>query len=568
VLASVNGDIINMKKHLLLLLLLPVLFTCAHKSQYATIIRNGLIYDGRGGQPFKGDIALNADTIAAMGNLTTASADVTVDARGLAVCPGFINMLSQADAALLQDGRSQSDIRQGVTLEVMGEGWSMGPLNARTKKQLEGGQTDIKYPVAWNSLGQYLTYLEKKGVSCNVASFVGATTVRMCVVGEDNRAPTAGELDSMRLLVRQAMQQGAMGVSSSLIYAPAFFAKTPELIALCQEAAKYHGMYISHMRSEGNKLDEAVEELLTIAKEAHIAAEIYHLKAAGKGNWGKMDGVIKRVEQARAAGLRITANMYTYTAAGTGLTACFPPALQDGGFGALRKRLQDPAVRAATVQAMHTDARDWESYYYGVGSPDNILLLGFKQDSLKKYTGKTLAEVAKLRGTSPEETALNLVVQDSTRVETAYFLMNEQNVQKQLTLPWMSFGSDEGSMAPEGVFLKSNPHPRAYGNFARVIGKYARDEHLMPLQEAIRKLSNLPATNLKLQKRGELKVGGFADVLVFDPVKVTDHATFAKPHQYATGMVHVFVNGVQVLKDGEHTGAKPGRFVKGPGYRK
>ncbi|ALW85597.1 aminoacylase [Hymenobacter sedentarius] len=557
-----------MKKHLLFLLLLPVLCTCEHKNQYATIIRNGLLYDGRGGAPFKGDIALNADTIAAMGDLANASADVVVDARGMAVCPGFVNMLSGADETLLEDGRSQSDIRQGVTLEVMGEGSSMGPLNTRTKKQLARGQTDIKYPVAWTSLGEYLTYLEKKGVSCNVASFVGATTVRMNVVGEDNRAPTAVELDSMRLLVRQAMRQGAMGVSSSLIYAPAFFAKTPELIALCQEAAKYHGMYISHLRSEGNKLDESVEELITIAKAANIPAEIYHLKAAGKGNWGKVDGVIQRIEKARAAGLHITANMYTYPAAATGLTSCFPPSLQDGGFGALRKRLQDPAVRAATVKAMHTDAQNWENNYYGAGGPDNILLLAFKQDSLKKYSGKTLAAVAKIRGTSPEETAMNLVVEDSTRVTVAYFLMSEENVKKQLTLPWMSFDSDEGSYATEGVFLKSNAHPRAYGNFARVIGKYTRDEHLMTLQEAIRKLANLPATNLKLKKRGALKVGNFADVLVFDPAKVMDHATFAKPHQYATGMTHVFVNGVQVLKDGEHTGAKPGRFVKGPGYLK
>ena len=420
--------------------------------------------------------------------------------------------------------------------------------------------------MAWISLGEYLTYLEKKGVSCNVASFVGATTVRQYVVGEDNRAPTAVELDSMRLLVRQAMQEGAMGVSSSLIYAPATFAKTDELIALCREAAKYKGMYTSHMRSEGNTLDESVEELLTIAKEANIAAEIYHLKAAGKSNWEKMDGVIKRIEKARAAGLCITANMYPYTAGATGLTSSFPPALQDGGFGNLWKRLQDPAVWAQTVRAMHTDAREWENLYFGAGSPDNILLLRFKQDSLKKYSGKTLAAVAKLRGTSPEETAMNLVVQDSTRVTVAYFMMNEANVQKQVALPWMSFGSDSGSMAPEGVFLKSSVHPRAYGNFARVIGKYARDEHIMPLQEAIRKLSNLPAKNLKLPKRGELKVGHFADVLVFDPAKVGDRATFAAPHQYATGMRHVFVNGVQVLKDGEHTGATPGRFVKGPGY--
>ena len=549
-----------------LLLLLPFIATPPPKNSYHLLIRNGLIYDGRGGRPFKGDIALNADTIAAMGNLATATADITVDARGMAVCPGFINMLSQAQTTLLHDGRSQGDIRQGVTLEVMGEGNSMGPLNAHTKKQMERGQTDIKYPVAWTSLGEYLAHLEKKGVSCNVASFVGATTVRTVVVGEDNRSPTAVELDSMRLLVRQAMQEGAMGVSTSLIYAPATFAKTDELIALCKEAAAYNGLYISHLRSEGNALEESVEELLTIAKEANIAAEIYHLKAAGKGNWDKMDEVIKRVEKARAAGLRITANMYTYAASATGLTSCFPPALQDGGFGALRKRLQDPAVRAATVKAMHTNARDWENNYYGSGGPENILLLAFKQDSLKKYTGKTLAAVAKIRGTSPEATAMDLVVQDSTRVGVAYFYMKEENVKRQVALPWVSFGSDSGSMAPEGVFLKSSPHPRAYGTFARVLGKYARDEHRMPLQEAIRKLSNLPAKNLKLPKRGELKVGNFADVLVFDPAKVADRATFAAPHQYATGMSHVFVNGVQVLKDGEHTGATPGRFVKGPGY--
>ena len=357
-----------------------------------------------------------------------------------------------------------------------------------------------------------------------------------------------------------------MGVGSSLIYPPAFFASTDELIALCKEASRYGGSYISHMRSEGNRLFEAVEELVTIAKKATIHAEIYHLKAAGRSNWNKMDSVIKRVEKARAEGINVTADMYTYIGAATGLTSCFPPSLQDGGFGRLRIRLQDVATRIAMKKAMHINTNDWENNYYGAGSPDNILLLGFKQDSLKKFTGKTLAEVAKMRGTSPEETAMDLIVQDSTRVTVAYFLMNEENVKKQIALPWVSFGSDAGSVAPEGVFLRSNPHPRAYGTFARVIGKYSRDEHVLPLQEAIRKLSKLPATNLKLKKRGELKVGNYADVLVFDPAKVNDHATFEKPHQYATGMIHVFVNGVQVLKDGEHTGAKPGRFVKGPGF--
>ncbi len=553
-------------KHLLFLLI-PFLVTCELKSQYNIIIRNGLIYDGNGGPPVKGDLAINADTIAAISKLSNASAIEIVNAKGMAVCPGFINMLSQAQQSLIEDGRSQSDIRQGVTLEVMGEGLSMGPLNARTKKQMQLAQIDIKFKVAWNTLGEYLTYLEKKGVSCNIASFIGATTVRMYMVGEDNRAPTPAELDSMRLLVRQAMQEGAMGVGSSLIYPPAFFARTDELIALCKEASKYGGMYISHMRNEGNTLFEATEELITIAKEANIPSEIYHLKAAGKDNWGKMDSVIKRVEKARASGLHITADMYTYTAAATGLTSSFPPSLQDGGFGKLRKRLQNPAIRAEMTMAMNTNTRDWENNYYGAGSADNVLLLGFKQDSLKKYTGKTLAEVAKIRGTSPEETAMDLIVEDSTRITTAYFLMNEKNVKKQIALPWVSFGSDAGSIAPEGVFLKSSAHPRAYGNFTRVIGKYSRDEHIIPLQEAIRKLSKLPATNLKLKKRGELKVGNFADVLVFDPAKMNDHAVYKKPHQFATGMIHVFVNGVQVLKDGEHTGAKPGRFVKGPGFK-
>ncbi|MGB3081005.1 MAG: amidohydrolase family protein, partial [Saprospiraceae bacterium] len=364
------------------------------------------------------------------------------------------------------------------------------------------------------------------------------------------------------------MEEGAMGVGSSLIYPPAFFANTAELIALCKEASTYGGSYISHMRSEGNKLMEAVEELITIAKEANIHAEIYHLKAAGQGNWNKVDSVITRVEKARADGLNITADMYTYTAGATGLTACLPPTLQDGGFGKLWQRLHDPTIRATMKKAMNTNATDWENFYYAAGGPDNILLIGFKQDSLKKYTGKTLAAVAKIRGTSPEETAMDLLVQDSTRISTAYFLMNEENVKKQIALPWVSFGSDEGSYAPEGVFLLSNPHPRAYGNFARVIGKYSRDEHVMPLEEAIRKLSKLPATNLKLKKRGELKVGYYADILVFDPAKVNDPATYDKPAQYATGMIDVFVNGKQVLKDGEHTGAFPGRFVKGPGYKK
>ena len=559
-----------MQKLTLVILISTLIMSCHHGSgnNYDTIIRNGSIYDGNGGEPYTADIAINADTIAFIGDLKDASAKNEIDAKGKAVSPGFINMLSWANESLIEDGNSQSDIRQGVTLEVMGEGSSMGPLNTKMKTEMQNGQGDIKYKVEWNTLGEYLNYLEKKGISCNVASFIGAGTVRQYVVGEDNRVATPAELDSMQKLVERAMQEGAMGVGSSLIYPPDFFANTQELIALCKAASKYGGMYISHMRSEGNKLHEAVQELITIAKEANIPAEIYHLKAAGKDNWDKMDSVIRQVENARAAGLHITADMYTYLAGATGLTASFPPSLQDGGFGKLWQRLQDPMLRAKMKEAMSSSAMDWENLYYGCGSPENVLLLAFKQDSLKKYTGKTLAAIAALRKTSPEETAMDLIVQDSTRVGVAFFLMNESNVRKQLVLPWVSFGSDEGSYRPEGVFLKSNPHPRAYGNFARVIGQYSRDEHLLPLQQAIYKLAKLPAINLKLQKRGELIVGDYADIVVFDPKTVKDHATFDQPQQYATGITDVIVNGTQVLKNGEHTNARPGRFIKGPGYKR
>lgn len=547
---------------------IAVLFiSCSQKQQYDTIIRNGLVYDGNGGEPYKADIAISADTIAFIGDLSKASAKNETDAKGMAVAPGFINMLSQSDVALLEDGRSQGDIRQGVTLEVMGEGGSMGPLNPRMKKDMQTGQGDIKFDVAWNTLGEYLNYIEKKGISCNVASFVGAAQVREYVIGEDNRAPTPAELDSMKAQVDKAMQEGAMGVSTALIYPPGFFAKTDELVALCKEASKYHGMYISHMRSEGNKLLEAADELITISKEANIPAEIFHLKAGGKDNWPKMDSLIKMVEAAQKQGLHITADMYTYLAGATGLTASFPPTLQDGGFGKLWQRLHDPAIRAQMTKAMSTSSNDWENLYYDAGGADKVLLLGFKQDSLKKFTGKTLADVAKIRGTSPAQTAMDLIVQDSTRIEVVYFMMNEDNVKKQVALPWVSFGSDEASYSiDDSAFLKSNAHPRAYGNFARVLGHYCRDEKVLTLQQAINKLAKLPATNLKLQKRGELKAGNYADVVVFDPSIIEDHATYEKPHQYATGMLQVFVNGTQVLKDGEHTGAKPGRFIKGPGY--
>lgn len=537
-----------------------------HREEYDKIIRNGMIYDGNGGEPFKADIGIRGDTIAFIGDLSGVSAQFSIDAKGMAVAPGFINMLSWANESLIEDGRSQSDLRQGVTLEVMGEGGSMGPLNARMKEQMQKGQTDIKYNVSWNTLGGYLNFLEKKGISCNVASFVGATTIREYVIGEDDRDPTAAELDSMKALVDQAMQEGALGVGSSLIYPPAFFAKTSELIALSKEASKYGGMYISHIRNEGNKLFEAVRELITIAKEANCPAEIYHFKAAGKNNWWKLDSLIHIVDSARKAGLQITADMYTYHASATGLTAAFPPSLQDGGFDKLWQRLHDPAIREKMKKEMDSNPEDWENTYYGAGGADGVLLLDFRVDSLRKYIGMTLAQVAKIRGTSPEETAMNLIIEDSTRIGVAYFSMDSNNVKKEIAIPWMSFCSDEGSFTNEGIFLKTSCHPRAYGSFIRVLGKFSRDEKLITLQEAVRKLSKLPATNLKIKKRGELKVGYYADIVIFDPEKVQDHATFEKPQQYATGVIDVFVNGIQVIKDGEHTGKKPGRFVKGPGY--
>jgi N-acyl-D-amino-acid deacylase len=531
------------------------------------IIRNGMIYDGNGGKPYKADIGINSDTISFIGDLSKSDANEIFDANGKAVAPGFINMLSWATVSLIEYGRSESDIRQGVTLEVFGEGESMGPLNEKMKNQLQNDQSLIKFPVAWNTLGEYLYMLQNKGISCNVASFIGATTVRIYVIGEDNRDPTPEELEKMKALVQQAMEEGALGVGSSLIYPPAFFAKTNELIALCNEASKYGGSYISHMRSEGNKLYEAVEELITIAKKANIHAEIYHLKAAGKNNWNKMDRVIKRIERARKEGIKITADMYTYTAGATGLTAAFPPSLQDGGFDKLWKRLQDPSIREKMKNAMHTDAKDWENLYYGAGGGKNVLFLNFRKDSLRKYLGKTLSEVAALRSKSEEETAMDLIVEDSSRIEVAYFLMDEKNVKKQIKLPWVSFGSDEGSYLPEGVFLKMHPHPRSYGNFIRVIGKYSRDEKLLSLEQAIKKLSKLPASNLKIKKRGEMKVGNFADIVIFDPKTVQDHATYDAPQQFATGVSDVLVNGIPVLKNGKHTGATPGRFIKGPGWK-
>jgi N-acyl-D-amino-acid deacylase len=535
--------------------------------QYDVIIRNGTVYDGSGAAPVQADVAMAGDTIAAIGDLASARAPVEIDATGRAVSPGFINMLSWATESLIEDPKSQSDIRQGVTLEVMGEGESMGPWNdemKRTNKELQG---DIKYDIQWTTLGEYLDFLERKGISTNVASFIGATTVRIHELGYADRAPTPVELDHMRALVRTAMEEGALGVGSSLIYAPAFYAKTDELIALSQEAAKYGGMYISHMRSEGNQLLEAVDELIRIAREANIAAEIYHLKAAGRQNWPKMDQAIAKVEAARSKGLKITADMYTYPAGATGLDAAMPPWVQEGGLREWIRRLKDPTTRARVRREMTSPTNAWESLYLAAGTPANVLLVAFKQDSLKYLTGKTLAEVAGMRRKSPEEVAMDLVIADDSRVGTVYFLMSEDNIKKQIALPWVSFDSDAESLAPEGVFLKSNPHPRAYGTFARLLGKYVRDEKVISLEEAIRRLTALPAENLKLQQRGALKVGHYADVVVFDPATIQDHATFDQPHQYSTGVQHVFVNGVQVLRDGQHTGATPGRVVRGPGWK-
>ena len=546
-------------------LLLTALCACAAPTRYDIVIRNGTIYDGSGGAPVRGDVAINGDMLVAVGDIGSATGGTEIDASGLAVAPGFINMLSWADTRLIADGRSQSDIRQGVTLEVFGEGTSGGPLTAAMKAEILEQQGDIKYAVEWTTLAEFLDHLVKKGVSPNVASFVGATTVREHVLGQADREPTPAELDTMRGLVDQAMRDGALGVGSSLIYAPGFYAKTPELIALVKVAATHGGMYISHMRSEGNRLLEAVDELITIARESGARAEIYHLKAAGRDNWGKLDAVIQKVEAARADGLEITADMYTYTAGSTGLDAAMPPWVQEGGYKAWADRLRDPQTRRRVLREMTTPTNDWENLYLAAGA-EGTLLVGFKSDALKLLTGKTLAEVAKARGTSAEDTAIDLVIEDGSRVQVVYFLMSEENVRRQMSLPWMSFGSDAGSMAPEGVFLKSSTHPRAYGNFARVIGRYTR-EGIVSLPDAIRRLTSHPARVLRIKNRGSLAPGYFADVAIFDPAKVEDYATFEKPHQYSTGMVHVLVNGVSVLTHGEHTGATPGRVVYGPGKR-
>ena len=535
--------------------------------RYDTIIRGGLVVDGSGGAPFAGDVAIRGDRIAAVGPHLAGSAAGEVDARGLAVAPGFVNMLSWADEALIVDPRSESDIRQGVTLEVMGEGESFGPWNAEMKAKRLARQGDLEYPIRWTSLGDYLSFLERKGVATNVASFVGATTVRVHELGEGDVQPTPAQLDRMRALVREAMDEGAMGVGSSLIYAPASFARTPELVALVAEAGKCGGMYISHIRDEGPKLLEAIDELVQISAEGHAPAEIYHYKQSGRDNWGKLDAANARVEAARARGLRITADMYTYAASSTGLDAAMPTWVQAGGIEQWVARLKDPAIRARVLAEMRS-ASAGENTKIVVQEPEKVLLLGFKTERLKALTGKTLAEVAKARGRTPEETAMDLVVEDGSRIQVAYFSMDEANVRREVALPWMSFGSDASSQAPEGVFLKSSTHPRAYGNFARLLGRYVREEKALTLQEAVRRLAALPARNLGIADRGTLTPGKLADVVVFDPAAIRDTATFEKPQSYAVGMRHVFVNGVPVLKDGAHTGATPGRFVHGPGWKR
>jgi N-acyl-D-amino-acid deacylase len=534
--------------------------------RFDVLVAGGTVYDGTGATGVRADVGITGDRITAIApSLDRGAAQTVIDATGLAVAPGFINMLSWATESLIHDGRSQSDIRQGVTTEIFGEGSSMGPVTPEMRQRWMRLQGDIKYDITWTSLAEYLQFLERKGIAPNVASFIGAATVREYVIGLEDRKPTAAELARMQELVRQAMADGALGVGSSLIYAPGFYASTEELIALAKAAGAYQGKYISHLRSEGNRLEEAVAELIRISREAGVPAEIYHLKAAGQRNWPKMDRVLGTIEAARAAGLKITADMYLYTAGATGLDAALPPSALSGGWDALFERIRNPAERAKLRAAIATPTDAWENLYLAAGSADRVLLVEFKNPKLKPLTGRTLASVAAERKQSPEDTILDLVLEDESRVGTVYFLMSEANIATQLRKPWVSIGSDGGSLAPEGVFLASNPHPRAYGNVARLLGKYVREDNVLTLADAVHRLSGLPAANLGLDRRGLLKDGYFADLAIFDPAAIADRATFEKPHQYAIGMKHVLVNGRIVLQDGEHTGATPGRALKGPG---
>ncbi len=542
-------------KHFFLLALCGLLFACQTPQQYDMVLQNGLIYDGEGGEPYAGDIGILADTIAAIAAPNSLSGTTVIPLEGMATAPGFINMLSWANVSLLEDGRSQSDIRQGVTLEVMGEGRSMGPLNPKMKENMQKNQGDIKFEVPWTSLGEYLQHLENKGVSTNVASFVGNGTLRTHVIGFENRPATSDELEAMKDLTRTAMEEGAVGISSSLLYAPSMYASTEELVALSKVAAEYDGMYISHIRNEGDRLLESIDELIHISKAAGIHAEVYHLKASSKHNWGKLDTAIAKIDSARTAGLPITADIYTYNASSTGLHVQLPDWARENGIAAMLERLADPKNRQRAIDELEFR-----------NGPETILLVGFRSEEMRKYLGKYLNEVAEEWGKSPEETLVDLLLQDQSRIQVVYFSMSEENIKKKVALPWVSFCSDAGSYTNEGVFVKQMTHPRSYGSFIRVLGKFARDEGVISLEEGIRKLTSLPADNLKLKKRGRLTPGHYADIVVFDPEKVQDKATFTEPHQYAEGMIHVFVNGGHVLENGEHTGAMPGRFVKGPGY--
>lgn len=529
------------------------------------LIDNGLIIDGSGGEPYVGDVAIRDDRIVAVAPEIAGSAGRVIDARGLAVAPGFINMLSWAGDALIADGAGESDIRQGITLEVMGEGTSEAPLTDKMVRDEESRQGDIRYAIPWRSLDEYFDFIEARGVAPNIATFVGATTVRINQLGHADVDPDAAQLEKMRALVREAMDDGAMGVGSSLIYAPASYAETPELVALATESARCGGMYISHIRNESDHVLEAIDELIEIAEKSGGPAEIYHLKQAGKDNWGKLDAIIEKIEAARAKGLRITANMYNYTAGSTGLDAAMPTWVQEGGYEQWKKRLQDPEIRKRVLAEMQGKPDGWENLFYHAGA-DKTMLVGFKNDKLKPLTGKTLAEVAAMRGTSPAETAIDLVIEDGSRVQVVYFLMDEANVARQVALPWMSFGSDAAALAPRGLFLKSSTHPRAYGNFARLLGKYVREEKRTSLADAVRRLTSMPAGNLGLKDRGNLAAGKFADVVIFDPATIADTATYAMPQQFAVGMHHVLVNGEPVLQDGKMTGTRPGRAVRGPGW--
>jgi N-acyl-D-amino-acid deacylase len=542
---------------------LPVLsFGAEQNATHDLVIHHGMVYDGSGQKPYSGEMAIDGDRITYIGPQKGLHGRKELDAKGQAIAPGFINMLAHPEESLFADGRALSDLSQGVTLEVMGE-FSMGPLNPEMKRLLVERQTDIKYPVTWTTLGEYLETVEHRGIGPNVAAFVGAPTVRTYVLGERDVDPTPKQLEDMKVLVHRAMEDGALGVTTMLIYAPASFAKTPELIALAQESARCGGIYTAHMRSEGDRIEAAVQETIDIAKASGAPAEIYHLKLAGKDNWGKLDKVVNMVDTARASGVRISANMYTYTAGATGLDAAMPLWVQDGGLEAWIARLRDPAIRAKVIAEMRVmHPKNWENLY-GAAGAQGVLLLSLKSPKLKPLTGKTLAEVAKMRGVSPEDAAIDLVIEDGSRVGVAYFLMSEDNVRRQVALPWVSFGSDEQGDAPEGVFLLSAAHPRAYGNFARVFAQYVRKDHALSIEDAVRKLSALPADNLSLKDRGRLQSGYFADVVVFDPNTIQDHATYERPHQLSTGVSYVVVNGKLALEDGKPTGAASGRVVRG-----